>query len=136
MKVPGLPKYEKKGKILKCAKCAKSKAYNYSVYNDKEEDKDKEETKLKGANKSSLNDNKINFDAVILDGKSANIDAHSILSVEHEVYTIKQMKQVLTTFDDKRLICRDNPLLLLLFKSLIDIFPSHKNLLTNSADNI
>jgi hypothetical protein len=100
MKVPGLVKDEKNGKVIEFLKFVKSKAYNYKVY--KEDD---EVIKLKGANRASLNENKINFDGVILDGKTSKIDSYSILSKEHELHTVKQIKQVLTTFDDKRFIC-------------------------------
>ena len=99
MKVLGKFKDECDGKIITKFVGLKPKSYAFKIYNE-----DKEEKKSKGIVKHKVK-KELNFqqyEDTLIENRSDTVSFNTIRSKNHNIYTINQVKQCLSSFDNKR----------------------------------
>ena len=98
-KVVGKFKEECDGKIITKFIGLKPKSYAFKIYNE-----EKEEKKSKGIVKHKVEKelNYKQYEETLRDNKSDTVSFNTIRSKNHNTYTINQVKQALSSFDNKR----------------------------------
>ena len=98
-KVLGKFKDECDGKIITKFIGLKPKSYAFKIYNE-----EKEEKKSKGIVKHKVKKelNYKQYEETLRDNRSDTVSFNTIRSKNHNIYTINQVKQALSSFDNKR----------------------------------
>ena len=97
-KVPGIMKNEKPFNRIKKVYALKSKSYNISM------DNNKEESKHKG---HDYNFTTNEYDDVTLKKKKLSHPLNKITSIRHDIFTKETTKKTLNSFDEERYLCDD-----------------------------